>query len=145
VASFNHLTVAGNLTRDPEIRYINDGTAVCSCAIAVNRKFKEREEVLFLDVVVWSKSGENFNLYCRKGDPVLLHGRLAVRPYETKDGEKRKAVEIVVTEWQMLGGKRENQEDGGSSREQAYNRGSSREDAGMQHLSGNNYDDEIPF
>lgn len=106
MANFNHITVAGNLTRDPEIRYVDDGgKAVTKFSIAINRKTKAGDETMYLDIIAWDKLAEICNQYLKKRMPVLVDGRLAIRDYVNKDGEKRRAVEIVAREMQMLGTK----------------------------------------
>lgn len=100
MASFNKVILLGNLTRDPEVRYLPSGTAVASFAIAVNRKFKQgeetKEEVSYIDIVVFGKSAENCGQYLNKGDGVLVDGRLQQRRWETEDGQKRSKVEVVA-------------------------------------------------
>jgi single-strand DNA-binding protein len=100
--SFNRITLVGNLVRDPEIRYINSGAAVCKFTLAVNRRSKQQEETDFIDCVAWDKLAETCNQYLKKGMSVLCDGRLSIRSYETKEGEKRKAAEVVVNVMQML-------------------------------------------
>jgi single-strand DNA-binding protein len=100
--SFNRITLVGNLVRDPEIRYINSGAAVTKFTLAVNRRSKQQEETDFIDCVTWDKLAETCNTYLKKGMSVLVDGRLSIRSYETKEGEKRKAAEIVVSVMQML-------------------------------------------
>jgi single-strand DNA-binding protein len=100
--SFNRITLVGNLVRDPEIRYINSGAAVCKFSLAVNRRSKQQEETDFIDCVAWDKLAETCNTYLKKGMSVLVDGRLSIRSYETKEGEKRKAAEVVVNVMQML-------------------------------------------
>jgi single-strand DNA-binding protein len=100
--SFNRITLVGNLVRDPEIRYINSGAAVCKFTLAVNRRSKQQEETDFIDCVAWDKLAETCNTYLKKGMSVLCDGRLSIRSYETKEGEKRKAAEVVVNVMQML-------------------------------------------
>jgi len=100
--SFNRITLVGNLVRDPEIRYINSGAAVCKFTLAVNRRSKQQEETDFIDCVTWDKLAETCNTYLKKGMSVLVDGRLSIRSYETKEGEKRKAAEVVVNVMQML-------------------------------------------
>ena len=100
--SFNRITLVGNLVRDPEIRYINSGAAVCKFTLAVNRRSKQQEETDFIDCVAWDKLAETCNTYLKKGMSVLVDGRLSIRSYETKEGEKRKAAEVVVNVMQML-------------------------------------------
>jgi single-strand DNA-binding protein len=100
--SFNRITLVGNLVRDPEIRYINSGAAVTKFTLAVNRRAKQQEETDFIDCVAWDKLAETCNTYLKKGMSVLVDGRLSIRSYETKEGEKRKAAEVVVSVMQML-------------------------------------------
>ena len=125
MAAFNRLIVAGNLTRDPKISYVNNGTdAVTKFSIAINRRTKQREEVMYLDVVAWGKLGETLNTYLAKGDPVLLEGRLAINKYVDNDGNARTGVQIIVSGFSFLKNKNEgssNGSGGGSSeREQTY-------------------------
>src|SRR5579871_3843547 len=105
-ASYNHVTLVGRLTRDPEIRYVQSGSAVTNFSIAVNRRTKQGEEAMFVDIVAWDSPGrklaETCNTYLKKGMSVLVEGRLSIRSYETKEGEKRKAAEVVCNVMQML-------------------------------------------
>ena len=104
--SYNHITLVGRLTRDPEIRYVQSGNAVTSFSLAINRKTKQGEEAMFIDIVAWDspnrKLAEVCNTYLRKGMTVLVDGRLSIRSYETKEGEKRKVTEVVANDMQML-------------------------------------------
>ena len=94
--SFNRITLVGNLTRDPEIRYVGSGAAVTKFTLAVNRRSKQQEETDYIDCVAWDKLAETCNTYLKKGMSCLVDGRLSIRSYETKEGEKRKAAEVVV-------------------------------------------------
>ena len=120
MVSFNRVIVAGNLTRDPETRFLPSGTAVTEFAIAVNSRFKSkatnelREEVSFFDIVVFGKTGENCAEYLSKGSPVLVEGRLRQRRWET-DGQKRSKIEIVADNVQFLGSGRGPEQEGGPS------------------------------
>jgi single-strand DNA-binding protein len=103
MASYNRIILAGNLTRDPEIRYLDGGNkTVVKFTLAVNRRTKQGDEVMFIDVVAWDRLGEICNQYLTKGASALLEGRLTIRNYETKEGEKRKAVEVVASDVQFL-------------------------------------------
>ncbi len=91
----------GNLTRDPEVRYTPSGSAVASFAIAVNRKYKQgeetKEEVSYIDIVVFGKQAENCGQYLNKGDAALIEGRLQQRRWDDKDtGAKRSKVEVAA-------------------------------------------------
>ena len=104
--SYNRIILVGNLTRDPEIRYVDGGgKAVTKFSVAVNRRSKGGEEAMFIDIVAWDRLGEICNQYLKKGMSALVEGRLKIRNYETKDGEKRKAIEVVASDMQMLDSK----------------------------------------
>lgn len=101
----NQITVIGNLTKDPEIRYTNDGTAVCSLAVAVNRRVRNAETGQwedqldgFFDGTVWRDHATNVAASLRKGDRVIMIGRLVKRTYQDKDGMQRTAIDVMVDE-----------------------------------------------
>ncbi len=100
MTSFNKVILLGNLTRDPEVRYTPNGIAVASFAIAVNRKYKQgdetKEEVSYIDIVVFGKQAESCGQYISKGDSVLIDGRLQQRRWETEEGQKRNKIEVVA-------------------------------------------------
>ncbi len=107
-ASLNKVFLMGNLTRDPELRYVPSGTAVANFTIAVNRPYKDssgekKEEVSFIRVVVWGKMAEVCGEYLAKGRPVLVEGRLKTRSWEGQDGQKRSTMEVVATSVQFIG------------------------------------------
>lgn len=106
---FNQAMVMGNLTRDPEIRYIPSGTAVATFGVATNRAWKtpegeKKEEVEFHDVVVWGKLAELANQYLKKGNGVFIVGRLKTRSWDGQDGVKRHKTEIIASEMNFVGG-----------------------------------------
>ncbi len=107
MVAFNRVILAGNLTRDPEIRYLPSGVSVTSFSLAINFRYKSnnelKEEVSFFDVVVFGKLGENCAEYLAKGRPVLVEGRLRQRRWE-QEGVKRSKIEIVADGVQFLGG-----------------------------------------
>jgi single-strand DNA-binding protein len=103
VVSFNRVVLAGNLTRDPELRFTNDGIPVCSFGLAVNRVRSRSEEVDFFDISAWRELGETIANYKKKGDPILLEGRLQYRTWEAQDGSKRSKVDVVADNVQFLG------------------------------------------
>lgn len=102
MGNYNRIILAGNLVRDPEIRYAQSGSPVASFTIAVNRRTKQNDAVDYIDIVAWDKLAETSNTYLKKGMPVLVEGRLSIRPYESKSGEKHKAAEVVISFMQML-------------------------------------------
>ena len=97
--SHNHMTLMGHLTRDIELRYTPSGTAVATLGMASNRRFRQgeelKEEVLFVDVVLFGKTAETASQFLHKGDCVLIEGRLQQRRWDTEDGQKRSKHEIV--------------------------------------------------
>ncbi len=114
--SYNRITLVGNLTRDPEIRYVDGGgKAVTKFALAINRKTKAGDDTMFVDVVAWDRLGEICNQYLKKGMSALVEGRLAIRKYDDKDGNKRTAVEVVASDMQMLDTKGRSNGEAGSS------------------------------
>jgi single-strand DNA-binding protein len=108
VSSYNRVIIVGRLTRDPELRYIPSGTAVCEVGVAVNEKVKRGDEYVeapvFLDCTLWSKTAEVAAQYLHKGSSVLIEGRLQLDQWE-KDGEKRSKLKVVGERMQMLGSK----------------------------------------
>ena len=106
--NINRVIVTGNLTRDPELRSLPSGTAVCKLRIAVNSRRKDQsgewvDKPNYFDVTVWGAQGENCATYLSKGRPVAVDGRLEWREWETQDGNKRQAVEIIADSVQFLG------------------------------------------
>ena len=116
MVSFNRTILAGNLTRDPELRFTNDGVPVCNFGLAVNRVRSKSEEVDFFDISAWRELGETVANYKKKGDPVLVEGRAQYRTWEAQDGSKRSKVDFVADNIQFLGGgKNGSNGDGGGS------------------------------
>lgn len=109
MANFNKVLLMGNLTKDPELRYTPQGTAVVNLRLAVNRKFKDRnqelkEETCFVTAVVWDKQAETCNQYLHKGSPLFVEGRLQSRSWEdASSGQKRSVIEVRVERVQFLG------------------------------------------
>jgi single-strand DNA-binding protein len=100
----NTVTLVGNATRDPELRYTAGGAATASFGLAVNRRWQNRqtneweEQVSFFNVVAWREMAENVGDSVQKGTRVIVTGRMEQRSYETQQGEKRSAVELVADE-----------------------------------------------
>lgn len=98
----NTVTMVGNLTRDPELRYTTGGRAVATMGLAVNRRYMKdgewQEQTSFFNVVCWGDLGENVSASCPKGTRVIVTGRLEQRSWETEDNEKRSIVEVVADE-----------------------------------------------
>jgi single-strand DNA-binding protein len=144
--SYNRVILVGNLTRDPEIRYTQSGKGVTKFTLAVNNP-RNKEETTFVDVVAWDRLGETCNTYLKKGSNCLVEGRLVIRSYDDKDGNKRKATEVVIDNMQMLGSRPAG---AGGGDDGGFN-GGGRGTAGATASSGggdafgDDLDDEIPF
>ena len=109
MASFNKVILLGNLTRDPEVRYTPKGSAVCDLGIAVNRVYttdsgEKREEVTYVNVVLWARLAEIAGEYLKKGRPVFIEGRLQMDTWDDKQsGQKRTKLRVVGESMQLLG------------------------------------------
>lgn len=108
MASLNKVLLVGNLTKDPELRYTPQGTAVVNLRLAVNRKFRTKtqdlkEETCFITVVVWNKQAETCNQYLHKGSSCFIEGRLQSRSWEDNTGQKRSVIEVRAERVQFLG------------------------------------------
>lgn len=102
MASENSVTLVGNITKDPELRYTTGGRGVASFGLAVNRRYQVngewQEEASFFNVVAWADLGENAAASLHKGNRIIVTGRLQQRSYETRDGDKRNVVEVIADE-----------------------------------------------
>jgi single-strand DNA-binding protein len=106
MAAFNRVILVGNLTRDPELRYIPSGTAVSDIGLAVNDRVKRGDqwvdEPVFVDITLWGRTAEIANEYLSKGSPVLIEGRLKLDRWE-KEGQKHSKLKVIGERLQMLG------------------------------------------
>lgn len=105
--NINKIFLAGNLTRNPEISYTPNQTAVCNFGIANNRKWtsqggEKKEEACFVDCVAFGKTAETINKWLDKGSPIFIEGRLAYRQWEQQDGMKRSKLEVVVERFEFI-------------------------------------------
>jgi single-strand DNA-binding protein len=137
----NRVTIIGRLTRDPELKYIQSGSAVTNFSIATNRSYttnngEKKEEVSYFDCIAWGKMGEILAEYCKKGKRIAVEGRLQQRRWEDKDGIKKSKIEIVTDNIQFLDGKTSDQTVSGASSEVPQQAG-----ANENPFS----DDNIPF
>ena len=108
--NINRVVLVGNLTRDPELRHTPSGTPVCSLRLAVNTRRKDEtgqwvDKPNYFDITVWGNQGERCAQYLSKGRPVGVDGRLEWREWETPEGNKRQAVDVVADTVQFLGGR----------------------------------------
>lgn len=168
MASYNRVILIGNLTRDPEVRYIPSGTAVSELGLAVNRTWfdkqsnSRKEETTFVDVTLWGREAEVAGEYLSKGRPVLIEGRLQLDTWEDKQsGQRRSKLRVVCERMQMLGSRGDGGGGGGRSGGGGGYSGSSsqsgyggsdpgpqappQDDFGPSGGGGNVPDDEVPF
>ncbi|MCC6124002.1 MAG: single-stranded DNA-binding protein [Pirellulales bacterium] len=120
MASHNRVILIGNLTRDPELRYLQSGMAVVDLGLAVNDKRKNAagewiDETTFVDVTVWGRTAEVAGEYLTKGSPVFIEGRLKLDTWET-DGQKRSKLKVVCEKMQLIGAKGQGGQGGPGSR-----------------------------
>jgi single-strand DNA-binding protein len=119
MANFNKVILIGNLTRDPQLRYLPSQMAVVDIGLAVNHKWRtpqgeDREEVLFIDCSAFGKQAEVINQYCQKGRPLMIEGRLKYETWEDKQGGgKRSKHKIVIDSFQLLGSRQDGGGGGG--------------------------------
>lgn len=112
MANFNRIILCGNLTRDPQLKYLPSNTEIVEFGLAVNRKFKvngeDREEVLFVDCALFGKAATVINQYCVKGGQILVEGRLKLDTWEDKHGGgKRSKHSVIVENFQLMGSRRD--------------------------------------
>lgn len=142
MASLNKVFLVGNLTKDPEIRFVPSGQAVANLRMATNRKYKAgngewKEEVTYLGVEVWGKSAEACGEYLKKGSPLLVEGRLKLKEWTAQDGQKRSMLEVVAERVQFLSG--------GPRREGAGTEGGGYDAPPSNEAPPPATDDDIPF
>lgn len=108
--NYNRVTIAGNLTRDPEVRFLAGERAVAHFGLAINRRWKDKdgqtqEEALFVDCEAWGRTAELVGQYLTKGSGAFIEGRLKLDAWEDKDGQKRSKIKVVADSVQFIGGK----------------------------------------
>lgn len=103
---FTNVVVMGRLTADPELRTTNSGTAVTSFCVAVDRKYAPEKQTDFIDCVAWRHTAEFITRYFSKGNLIAIRGELQTRTWEDKNGNKRKAVEVLATSVSFCGDKK---------------------------------------
>lgn len=144
MASYNRVILAGNLTRDPQLSYTPSNTPVCEFGLATNRRWKDRngtmrEEVCFVDLVSYGRGAEVINQYMRKGQPMLVEGRLRFRQWTNQEGQKRSKLDVFVENFTFLGGG-----PGGGGGRGAGGAGRTQADGGEAWDAGPSQDDSPP-
>jgi single-strand DNA-binding protein len=118
-SNINRVVLTGNLTHDPELRSLQSGTSVCKLRLAVNTRRKDGQsgqwvdKPNYFDITVWGAQGENCARYLSKGRPVAIDGRLEWREYQTQDGQKRQAIDVIAETVQFLSSPRDDGGNGG--------------------------------
>src|SRR5437762_4046090 len=121
MATFNKVILLGNLTRDPELRYTPQGSAVCEFALALNYQYTNKqtgqkvEEVSFIEIVAWGKTGEICAEYLKKGRQVMIEGRLKQDRWEAQDGKKMSKVRVTAENVQFVGSRPAGEGGGGAA------------------------------
>lgn len=142
--SFNRIILVGNLGRDPELRYTQQGTPVCSFSMATNEKRKDKQGeynnvTTWFRVTLWGRQAETTSQYLTKGRPVYIEGRLRMEEYTDRDGKARVSLEVHGTDMQFIGSAREQEGAGGATDQRRA--GTDDHDQRQPDLS----DDDIPF
>ena len=148
-ASYNRVVLVGNVTRDPELRYIPSGTAVTEIGLAINDRYKNAggewvDQAVFVDVTLWARTAEVACEYLSKGSSVLIEGRLKLDTWE-KDGQKHSKLRVTGVKMHMLGGRGEG--GGGSRGDQGGAQQAPQEEYSPEGVASSSAppDDEIPF
>ena len=135
---YNKVILVGNLTRDPELRYLPSGSAICNAGIATNRRFKnqmgeQKEEVCFIDISLFGRTAEIANQYLKKGSKILVEGRLKLDTWTDQNGAKKSKHSVTVDNLQMLDSRNQGQ-DGNQdfSEQQPHNGGYNQSNNGYQ-------------
>ena len=143
---FNKVVLVGNLTRDIELRYLQNGTAIGKCGIAVTRKYsggngEKKEETCFIDIDFWGRTAEVANQYLRKGSKVLIEGRLKFDQWQDQNGQNRSKHTITVENMEMLNTPNNNPQSGNYQNNQSSNGGNSygNNAYGSNSYGGNSY------
>lgn len=155
MASYNRVILMGNLTRDPEMKYLPSGSAVTNFGLAMSEKYTDRESgdlketVCFVDVEAWGRQAEVANEYLSKGSPVFIEGSLKFDSWETPEGEKRSKLRVRVFRLQLIGGRRDEDEAGGGYTDAIPSEPSQAQSEQIQDQSAGGSatatDDDIPF
>lgn len=139
MAGYQQFTIVGNVGRDPNMKYMQSGTAVCDFSVAVTRRFgsgdQRQEKTLWVRVTCWNKLAEVANQYIRKGTQVMVVGSIDLNVYMDKNNQPAGTIELRADTFQLLGSRADNMDGGGD-----YNGG----DQGQGGQGGGNFDD-IPF
>ena len=138
----NHITIIGNVTKDPESRTTQTGLAVCTFTVAVNNKYKPDEEAQFFRVTTWRKLAENCGRYVTKGSKVAVDGKVSLHTYTGNDGQNKASLEVDATDVEFLSSNRSENASPAYEQPAPEPAPDPRVPEGFTNVSG---DDELPF
>lgn len=149
MASFNKVILVGNLTRDPEVRYLASGTALCEIGLAVNEKWKDKasgdmkEKVTFIDITLWGRTAEIAGEYLAKGKSVMIEGKLDLDTWDDKEtGKKRQKLKVTGQNLVMLGGRSDST---GGQKEESSRPSSGGVSADTSSAQADPWAEDVPF
>lgn len=154
MASYNKVILMGNLTRDPEVKFLPSGTAVANFGLAMNESYTDqqgerKDTTCFVDIEAWGRQAEVVGEYFTKGRPILIEGSLKYDSWETEDGTKRNRLKVRLHRFQFVGGRRDEDEMGGGYADAqpaaAPTQTDSYQDAPEAPSTPSSTDDDIPF
>ncbi len=146
MANFNKVILMGNLTRDPQLSYTPNQTAVVEFGMAINRRWKgqdgtQRDETCFVDCQMFGRRAEVINKYCKKGNPLFVEGRLNFSSWQAQDGSKRSKLRVTAENFEFIGGGGGGGSSGGDRGQAGQNYGGGAATPAQTPVS----DDDIPF
>ena len=152
MANHNRVQLIGNLTRDPELKFLPSGTPVANFGLATNERFTDkesgevREKACFVDCEAWQRTAEIVEEYLSKGSPVFIEGKLQFDQWENEEGQKRNKLKVRVLSMQMLGRSGEGNANGnGNSNSKDNSNGSNSRTSQTQTTASTSTEEEIPF
>lgn len=151
MASYNRVILMGNLTRDPELKFLPNGSSVANFGIAMNERWTDRqtgeqkESPCFVEVAAWGKQAEVVNEYLSKGSPVFLEGSLKFDSWEADDGTKRNKLSVTAFRVQFIGGRRDGDDAGGGYADAAPAAAPTAQAPAPPQGAPSSTEDDIPF
>lgn len=154
MASYNRVILMGNLTRDPELKFLPSGSSVANFGIAMNESYTDqqgerKDTTCFVDVEAWGRQAEVVNEYFSKGSPILIEGSLKYDSWEAEDGTKRNRLKVRLYRFQFVGGRRDEDETGGGYADAQPAAAPTQQDSYQESpeapSTSSSTDDDIPF
>ena len=150
MASLNKVLLIGNLTRDPDVRMMSNGRPVCNFGLALNRSFKDAEgnrkdETTFVDVECFGPRAEAVGRFFTKGRAIFVEGRLKLDQWESKEGEKRSAIRVVLDNFEFVDSKQDGTQNRNPAIQGQTSSPSLEETNNLNESSENDLDDDVPF